>query len=121
MGTLSRENSTSNPQRAPHTAVNATWRERAHSHYQNILDLLRVRGPAGVLSTELYDNPALFGRSPRNRVSEMRRDGFQIRTVHVNASTVRYLLLADRGGQPATAAAPPELSGLPLFDSAVRQ
>jgi hypothetical protein len=80
-----------------------TWRERARSHYQNILDLLRARGTAGVLSSELYDFPEKFGRSPRNRVSELRRDGFSIQTVHVNASTVRYVLLADRGEQPATA------------------
>jgi hypothetical protein len=78
-----------------------TWRERSHSHYQNILDLLRARGPAGVLSSELYDCPGKFGRSPRNRVSELRRDGFSIQTVHVNASTVRYVLLAGRAEQPA--------------------
>lgn len=78
-----------------------SWRVRAHSHYGRILELLRERGSRGVLSSELYDNPALFGRSPRNRVSEMRRDGFEIRTVQVNASTVRYVLLADRGEQHA--------------------
>jgi hypothetical protein len=81
----------------------STWRGRARTHYQNILDLLRVRGTAGVLSSELYDCPEKFGRSPRNRISEMRRDGFSIRTAPVNASTVRYVLLADRGEQPATA------------------
>ncbi len=117
-----------------------TWRDRARSHYQNILDLLRARGPAGVLSSELYDCPEKFGRSPRNRVSELRRDGFSIRTIHVNASIVRYVLLPDREEQPETAprdryerqtgkpraavvedSSTTELSGLPLFDSAVRQ
>ena len=69
-----------------------TWRERAHSHYQNILDLLRARGPRGVTSTELYSDASRYGRSPRNRISEMRAEGLSIETIHVNASTVRYIL-----------------------------
>jgi hypothetical protein len=83
--------------------ADSSWRARAESHYGNILALLRARGPAGILSSELYDCPEKFGRSPRNRVSELRRDGFSIQTVHVNASTVRYVLLADHGERPATA------------------
>jgi hypothetical protein len=69
----------------------------------------------------LYDFPEKFGRSPRNRVSELRRDGFEIRTVHVNASVVKYILLADRGKRSATeprAPVEPEESStdeLPLF------
>jgi hypothetical protein len=40
-----------------------------------ILALLRERGQRGVLGSELYSHPELYGRSPRNRISELRRDG----------------------------------------------
>jgi hypothetical protein len=104
----------------------STWRGRARTHYENILDLLRARGTAGVLSSELYDCPEKFGRSPRNRVSELRRDGFSIRTVAVNASTVRYILqegpqdwyTRETGKPRPRAAVVPEKSttdDLPLF------
>jgi hypothetical protein len=65
---------------------------RTRSHYDRILVLLRERGPAGVLSSELYDQPQLFGRSPRNRISEMRQDGHLIKTLPAGASVVRYIL-----------------------------
>jgi hypothetical protein len=65
---------------------------RTRSHYARILALLRERGPAGVLSSELYDEPHLFGRSPRNRISEMRQDGHLIKTLPAGASVVRYIL-----------------------------
>ncbi len=47
---------------------------RTRSHYDAILALLRERGPRGVLGSELYDAPHLYGRSPRNRISEIRAD-----------------------------------------------
>jgi Helix-turn-helix domain len=65
---------------------------RTRSHYDRILALLRERGAAGVSSAELYDSPHLYGRSPRNRVSEMRADGHLIQTVPTGASVVRYIL-----------------------------
>ncbi len=65
---------------------------RTRSHYERILALLRERGPAGVLSSELYDSPELYGRSPRNRISELRRDGHLIKTLPAGASVVRYVL-----------------------------
>lgn len=65
---------------------------RTRSHYDRILALLRERGTAGVLSSELYDAPQLFGRSPRNRISELRADGHLIQTVPAGASVVRYIL-----------------------------
>jgi len=52
--------------------------ERTRTHYARILALLRERGPAGVLASELYDAPHLYGRSPRNRISELRHDGHRI-------------------------------------------
>jgi hypothetical protein len=107
----------SKPGISSRAAVKAgSWRERAHSHYQNILDLLLARGPQGVSSTELYSRHDLYGVSPRNRVSELRRDGFPIQTVHVNASTVRYVLLADRVEQPAPRDWHQEQTGKPRAD-----
>lgn len=116
---------------------------RTRSHYARILTLLRERGPAGVLSSELYDNPQLYGRSPRNRVSEMRQEGCLIETVPAGTSVVRYVLIRDANGAPPTQNPPrpksrdwyeratgkprtavvPEKSttdDLPLFDLAVR-
>jgi hypothetical protein len=96
---------------------------RSRSHYTRILELLRARGPAGVLSSELYDAPHLYGRSPRNRVSEMRADGQLIQTVPVGASAVRYILTHENPcpiqRSPAKAAEwkhRPRVTGLPLFD-----
>jgi hypothetical protein len=115
MGTLSRENSTSNPHRAPRAAVKTgTWRERAHSHYQNILALLRERGPAGVLSSELYNRPEKFGRSPRNRISEARAAGLNIETIPLPHGLVRYILREEQHRSPVV---PRESTteDLPLF------
>jgi hypothetical protein len=52
--------------------------ERTRTHYARILALLRERGPAGVLASELYDGPHLYGRNLGNRTSELRRDGHRI-------------------------------------------
>ena len=68
---------------------------RTRSHYAAILVLLRERGPAGVLSSELYDAPHLYGRPPRNRISEMRADGHLIQTVPISSSVVRYILTQE--------------------------
>jgi hypothetical protein len=106
-----------------------SWRVRTRSHYHRILEFLGQRGERGVLSSELYDNPALFGRSPRNRVSEMRRNGFDIETIHVNASVVRYVLhnaqsRATEKPRPALVHDKPgewrdrpRVTRLPLFDA----
>jgi hypothetical protein len=69
-----------------------SWRGRARSHFQNILDLLTQRGPAGVLSSELYSDHARFGVSGRNRISEMRAAGLDIETIHLSSGPVRYVL-----------------------------
>lgn len=68
---------------------------RTRTHYARILVLLRERGPAGVTSAELYDAPRLYGRSPRNRISELRAAGHLIKTLPAGASTVRYALLRE--------------------------
>jgi|SRR5208283_487617 len=102
--------------------------ERTRSHYERILALLRERGASGVLSSELYDSPNLFGRSPRNRISELRKDGHLIKTLSAGASTVRYVLLHENPSPtqrpPARPASTwqdrPRVTGLPLFDLTVR-
>lgn len=73
---------------------------RTHSHYDRILALLKERGASGVLSSELYDSPNLFGRSPRNRISELRKNGNLIQTVAAGPAVVRYVLLRDSDGIP---------------------
>jgi hypothetical protein len=99
---------------------------RTASHRDRILDLLRERSSQGILASEMYDQPHLFGRSPRNRISELRRDGFVISGEARGASDWHYVLLPDsedwferETGQPRPKAAC-ETTGLPLFDAAVR-
>lgn len=86
---------------------------RTRSHYARILALLRERGPAGVLSSELYDAPQLFGRSPRNRISEMRADGHLIQTAPAGASVVRYIL-TNENPSPTPRPAPRKAEQQPL-------
>ncbi len=120
---------------------------RTRSHYDAILALLRERGPAGVLASELYDAPHLYGRSPRNRISECRKDGHLIEGKPRGASDWHYVLIRENEspterstpGKPAQqiklanspdwyerehGQRPNSISieeTLPLFDSAVRQ
>jgi hypothetical protein len=120
---------------------------RARSHYDRILGLLRERGPAGVLASELYDAPHLYGRSPRNRISECRKDGHLIEGKPRGASDWHYVLLRENESPierlaPGKPAEQIKLAGssdwyerehgqrpasaliettLPLFDAAVRK
>jgi hypothetical protein len=71
---------------------------RTRSHYAAILQLLRERGPQGVLGSELYSSPDLYGRSPRNRISELRRDGHLIEGRAHGASDWFYRLIRDNAG-----------------------
>jgi hypothetical protein len=78
-----------------------SWRRRAQTHYQNILDLLRERRERGVTSEELYADAVRYGRSPRNRISEIRARGFHVETIHLQRDVVRYVLhAADRAADP---------------------
>ncbi len=89
---------------------------RTRSHYERILALLKERGPTGVLSSELYDAPQLYGRSPRNRISELRKDGHLIETVPAWASVVRYVLVGENPAPaPARTTSRPTTPGT-LFD-----
>ena len=56
-------------------------RPRACSLSEKVLHLLRERGPQNVLGSELYARPELYGRSPRNRISELRRHGHLMRQI----------------------------------------
>jgi hypothetical protein len=86
----------------------SNWRVRAQTHYQNILDLLRERGPRGVTSEELYADAVRYGRSPRNRISEIRARGFHVETIHLQRDVVRYVLhAADPPRPPGPVVAPP--------------
>jgi hypothetical protein len=100
---------------------------RTRSHYDRILALLKERGERGILSSELYDTPHLYGRSPRNRISEIRQAGHLIKTVPMGHAVVRYVLLHEN---PSPTRRPaqrkeaerkdrPRLTGLELFDAAV--
>lgn len=51
------------------------WKGRASTHRQNLFAFLVRRGSTGVLASELYSQPDLYGRSPRNRASELARQG----------------------------------------------
>jgi hypothetical protein len=69
--------------------------ERTRSHYAAILALLRARGLRGVLGSELYAEPIKYGRSPRNRISELRRNGFSIVGKAHGASDWHYTLIEN--------------------------
>lgn len=71
---------------------------RCRSHYMAILELLRERGPQGVLGSELYSRPVLYGRSPRNRISELRKDGHLIIGKPQGSADWWYRLIRDNAG-----------------------
>jgi len=73
--------------------------ERCASHKSAILILLRERGRKGVLGSELYSRPDLYGRSPRNRISELRRDGHLIEGRPHGSSDWFYRLVRDDSGE----------------------
>lgn len=68
---------------------------RTRSHYEAILEFLRKRGPQGALGSELYSRPDLYGRSPRNRISELRKDGHLIEGEAHGSSDWFYRLIRD--------------------------
>lgn len=72
---------------------------RCASHKSAILELLRERGSEGLLGSELYDSPEKFGRSPRNRISELRRDGHLIEGKPHGSSDWWYRLIRDNAGE----------------------
>lgn len=106
---------------------------RTRSHYEAILQLLKERGEQGLRASELYEHPELYGRSPRNRISEARRAGNLIEGKPAGSSDWWYRLIRDGSGQGApesgdwyerehgsSAAATPTAPDLPLFDEVRR-
>jgi hypothetical protein len=84
----------------PHRGSGAPARTR--SHKAAILALLCARGHEGVLGSELYARPELYGRSPRNRVSELRAEGFLIEGKPHGSADWHYVLIRDNAGnEPA--------------------
>lgn len=79
---------------------------RCLSHKAAILALLRERGAAGVLGSELYDFPDKFGRSPRNRIAELRAEGYLISGQPHGSSDWRYFLFRDNAGFAPMAQSP---------------
>jgi hypothetical protein len=71
---------------------------RCGSHKAAILALLWERGPQGVRGSELYNSPQRFGRSPRNRISELRKEGCLISGEPHADSDWHYVLLRDSSG-----------------------
>lgn len=112
--------------------------DRVVSHYEAILRLLRERAEQGrgVLGSELYSHPELYGRSPRNRISEARKAGHLIEGKPSGASDWFYRLIRETSGAKPGAASPDwyasfgprpsavtpaKHASLPLFDQAARQ
>jgi len=79
---------------------------RSRSHYDAILELLRERGSQGVLGSELYSHSELYGRSPRNRISEARRDGHLIEGKPYGTADWFYRLIWDNDGAEPEATSP---------------
>jgi len=68
----------------------------ANSQRQRILERLRDAGRRGILAAELYDDPQCrYGRSPRNRISELRAMGHKITGEWENRVDFRYTLIEE--------------------------
>lgn len=81
---------------------NSRWRVRACSHKENIAGLLKQRGEQGlgIRSSELYSRPDLYGRSPRNRVSELcNQHNWKIGSKPYGDSDWFYWLRSDNTGK----------------------
>jgi hypothetical protein len=91
---------------------------------------LRERGPQGVLGSELYARPELYGRSPRNRISELRKAGHLIEGKPHGPADWFYRLIRDNAGVTPLSAKPEsdfmrrrreeQAAAMPLF-AGVRQ
>jgi hypothetical protein len=66
---------------------------RAHNQKLAVLSKLRERGDLGVLASEFYAEPIRFGRSPRNHISVLRKQGFDIHGESRGESDWFYKLL----------------------------
>ena len=68
----------------------------ALSQRQRILERLRDAGRRGVLAAEFYDDAQCrYGRSPRNRISELRAMGHRITGEWESKIDFRYTLIEE--------------------------
>jgi hypothetical protein len=81
---------------------------RSASHKSAIRALLLERGSTGVLGSELYDSPGKFGRSPRNRIAELRKEGCLISGKPHGSADWHYVLLRDADGTGPVPKSPEE-------------
>jgi len=87
------------------------WRTRTESQKSNLLADLIERGERGITSAELYSDHERYGVSPRNRASELRKEGYQIKTIHLSSGLVRYILT----GEPSERAPMPDADSQPHY------
>jgi Helix-turn-helix domain len=70
--------------------------ETARSQRDQILQRLREAGRGGVLAAEFYDDRnRRYGRSPRNRISELRAIGHKISGEWESKVDYRYTLIEE--------------------------
>jgi hypothetical protein len=71
------------------------------SHYTNAAKLLCERGEqgSGIHGSYLYEHPELYGRSPRNRIHELRQDGWIIGSKRAAGGLAFYWLIRDNTGR----------------------
>src|SRR5258708_38867935 len=74
----------------------------ANSQRQRILERLRDAGQSGVLAAEFYDDSQCrYGRSPRNRISELRAIGHKITGDWEGKLNFRYTLIEETSAPKA--------------------
>jgi hypothetical protein len=73
----------------------------ARSHYNNVAKLLCERGEQGLCAegSYMYAHPELYGRSPRNRIHELKEDGWIIGRKRGDGGMAVYWLIRDNTGK----------------------
>lgn len=71
------------------------------SHYANLAKRLCECGEQGlgVSAAYLYEHPELYGRSPRNRIHELKEDGWIIGRKRSDGGMAFYWLIRDNTGR----------------------
>ena len=77
------------------------WRGRTRAHKERIAALLveRAEQGMGVQGSDLYDHPELYGHSPRNRISELGKNGWDIGRKQGEHRCFFYWLRRDGNGR----------------------
>ena len=75
--------------------------ERTKSHKANILKFWIECAKQGraMLGSELYEHPESYGRSPRNRISELKKDGYIFESKPRGSNDHAYTLLRGPNGE----------------------